>query len=161
MIWVDYLIPGIIAVSALLSLMRGFVREAMSLTGWLVATWVALHFSQPLAEAFLTGISAPSLRVAVAFVILFVVVLVLSSVVNRLAHQLVKRTGLTGTDRMIGMIFGAARGAVVVAVLVLLAGLTSMPQDPWWQESITIVYFQDLAEWLQVNVAPEISNYLS
>lgn len=160
MIWVDYLIPAIIAVSALLSLMRGFVREAMSLAGWLVATWVALNFSQPLAAAFLGGISAPSLRVGVAFVILFVVVLVLSAVVNRLAYQLVKKTGLTGTDRMIGMLFGAVRGAVIVAVLVLLAGMTSMPQDPWWHASMTIGYFQDLAVWLQENVAPEISNYL-
>ncbi len=161
MVWVDYLIPGIIAVSALLSLMRGFVREAMSLAGWLVAVWVALHFSQPLAEAFLGGISAPSLRLGVAFVILFVVVLVLSALVNRLANQLVKRTGLTGTDRMIGMLFGAVRGAVVVAVLVLLAGMTTMPQDPWWRESVTIGYFQDLAVWLQESLAPEIKSYLS
>lgn len=160
MTWVDYLIPGIIVVSALLSLMRGFVREAMSLAGWLVATWVALQFSQPLAEAFLGVISAPSLRVGIAFVILFVIVLVLSALVNRLAYQLVRRTGLTGTDRMIGMLFGAVRGAVIVAVLVLLAGMTTMPQDPWWNESVTIVYFQDLAVWLQDNVAPEISNYL-
>lgn len=160
MIWVDYLIPGIIVMSALLSLMRGFVREAMSLAGWLVATWVALQFSQLMAEAFLMGISAPSLRVGIAFVILFVVVLVLSALINRLAYQLVKKTGLTGTDRMIGMLFGAVRGAVIVAVLVLLADMTTMPQDPWWRESVTIVYFQDLANWLQENVAPEISNYL-
>jgi len=160
MVWVDYLIPGIIVVSALLSLVRGFVREAMSLAGWLIATWVALHYSQPLAEAFLAGISAPSLRVGVAFVILFVIVLVLSALINRLASQLVKKTGLTGTDRMIGMLFGAVRGAVVVAVLVLLAGMTTMPQDPWWQESVTIDYFQDLAVWLQDNVAPEIASYL-
>ncbi len=160
MVWVDYLIPGIIVLSALLSLMRGFVREAMALTGWLVALWVALHFSQALAEAFLSGISVPSLRVGVAFVILFVIVLVLSALINRLAGQLVKRTGLTGTDRMIGMLFGAARGAVVVAVLVLLAGMTTMPQDPWWQQSVTIGYFQDLAVWLRENVAPEIKSYL-
>ncbi len=160
MVWVDFLIPGIIVVSALLSLMRGFVREAFSLAGWLAATWVALHFSQPLAAAFLGGISAPSLRVAVAFVVLFVVTLVLSAVLTRLVAQLVQRTGLSGTDRMIGMLFGAVRGAVVVAVLVLLAGMTSMPQDPWWQQSVTIGYFQALAQWLQENVAPEIANYL-
>ena len=158
--WIDVVIISLIALSAILSLFRGFVKEALALVTWLVALWVALHFSPALAEAFLGGISTPSLRAGVAFVILFVIVLILSALINRLASQLVKRTGLTGTDRMIGMLFGVARGAVVVAVLVLLAGMTTMPQDPWWQQSVTIGYFQDLAVWLRENVAPEIKNYL-
>jgi membrane protein required for colicin V production len=157
MIWVDIVIPGIIIISALFSLIRGFVREALSLIGWCAAFWVALNFANGLADLFLTGIAAPSLRIVVAFVILFVVTLVLAALVNHLACQLVKRTGLSGTDRMIGMVFGVARGAVVVSALVLLAGLTAMPQDPWWQESVMITYFQDLAVWLRSVVAPEIS----
>lgn len=160
MVWVDYLIPGIIAISAGLSLIRGFVREALSLVGWMTAFWIALNFSQVLADMFLGGISAPSLRIVVAFTILFVVTLVLAALVNRLAATLVKTTGLTGTDRMIGMLFGVVRGAVIVAVLVLLAGMTTMPQDPWWQESLMIGHFQDLAVWLQNTVAPEITGNL-
>jgi membrane protein required for colicin V production len=77
--------------------------------------------------------------------------------VNHLASQLVKRTGLTGTDRMIGMIFGVARGVVVVAVMVFLAGLTTLPQDPWWQESLLIGVFQELATWLRLTLAPDIA----
>ncbi len=129
MIWVDIVIPGIIVISALFSLLRGFVREALSLLGWMAAFWVALTFAKNLADVFLAGISVPSLRIVVAFTILFVVTLVLTALVNRFAGQLVKKTGLSGTDRMIGMIFGIARGVIVVSVLVLRGGLSSMAQD--------------------------------
>jgi len=157
MIWVDIVIPGIIAISALFSLLRGFVKEALSLLGWLAASWIALTFAQDFADLLLTGISAPSVRVVVSFTILFVVTLVVTALVNRLAGSLVSKTGLSGTDRMIGMIFGIARGVVLVAVLVLLAGMTTMPQDPWWQESALIDVFHKLALWLRYTVAPELT----
>ena len=157
MIWVDIVIPGIIAISALFSLMRGFVREALSLIGWLAAFWIALTFAKSLADLFLSGITLPSVRMVVAFTILFVVTLVLTALINHLAGQLVKRTGLTGTDRMIGMVFGVARGVVVVAAMVFLAGLTTLPQDPWWQESLLIGVFQELATWLRLTLAPDIA----
>ena len=156
MVWVDIVIPGIIAVSALISLMRGFVREALSLVGWLAAFWIALTFADDLANLFLTGISVPSIRIIVAFTILFVVTLVVMAIINNLAGQLIKKSGLKGTDRMIGMLFGFARGVVVVSVLVLLAGFTTMTQDPWWKESALIDIFHEFAVWLQQMVAPEI-----
>lgn len=161
MVWVDFLIPVIIFVSAIISLMRGFVREALSLLGWVAALWIALRFHNSLAELFLSSINTPSLRVGIAFTILFVLTLILTALVNHLIIQLVERTGLTGTDRLIGMIFGIARGGVVVAILVLLAGLTSLPQDPWWKQSVMIGHFEQLAVWLQTTVAPEIANQLS
>lgn len=157
MIWVDIVIPGIIAISALFSLMRGFVREALSLLGWMAAFWVALTFAQDFADLLLTGISAPSVRMVVSFTILFVVMLVITALLNRLAGSLVTKTGLSGTDRMIGMIFGIARGVVVVSVLVLLAGMTTLPQDPWWQQSVLVDVFHELALWLRYTVAPEFT----
>lgn len=157
MIWVDIVIPGVVVISALFSLMRGFVREALSLVGWLAAFWVALTFSSSLAQQFLMSIGLPSVRMVVSFTLLFVVTLVLAAIVNRLAGQLVKRTGLTGTDRMIGMVFGIARGVVLVAAMVLMAGMTTLPQDPWWHESSLIGIFEQLAIWLQQNVAPDIA----
>ncbi len=148
MIWVDYVIIGIITLSALISLMRGFVREALSLLVWVVAFWIAWAFFRELALQ-LDVISVPSVRLGVSFAILFVTTLVLGALVNFLAGQLVEKTGLSGTDRLIGVVFGAARGALLVAVLVWLAGLTPFPNDPWWQESRLIVFFQELAVWLK------------
>lgn len=156
MVWVDYLIPAIIALSALFSLMRGFVREAISLFGWLASFWVALRYSHTLADLFLGGINTPSLRIIIAFAILFIFTLMLSALVNHLASHLVQQTGLTGTDRAIGIIFGVVRGGIIVSILVVLAGMTDIPQDPWWQKSVLVEHFQKFAAWLQETVAPEV-----
>jgi membrane protein required for colicin V production len=159
MVWVDFLIPAVVLASAVFSLMRGFVREALSLAGWLAAFWIALRFANSLAELFLTSITVPSLRIVVAFTILFVLTLMLTTLVNHLAGHLVVRTGLTNTDRTIGMVFGVARGILIVAMLVLLAGLTTIPQDPWWSDSLFVGHFERLALWLRLNVAPELAEY--
>jgi len=156
MVWVDYLIPAIVALSALFSLMRGFVREAISLLGWFAAFWVALRYSHTLAELFLSNISTPSLRIIIAFSVLFVITLMLSSLINHLAGHLVQQTGLSGTDRSIGIIFGVIRGGILVSILVVLAGMTEIPKDPWWQQSILIGHFQQFAVWLQETIAPEV-----
>jgi membrane protein required for colicin V production len=148
MVWIDYVIIGIIGLSAVISLVRGFVREALSLAAWVLAFWVAWTFFRELALQ-LDWFTVPSVRLGAAFLILFIATLMLGALVNFLVGQLVDKTGLSGTDRLIGILFGAARGAILVAILVLLAGLTPFPNDPWWKESQLIVYFQDLAVWLK------------
>lgn len=149
MIWVDYFLLAIITVSALLSLWRGFVREALSLATWILALWVAILFFEQLSGWLARWIDTPSISDVVAFTVLFISTVVLGGLVNLLAGQLVDRTGLTATDRALGMVFGIARGVVIVAVLVLLAGLTTLPQDPWWKEALLLHHFQDLALWLR------------
>jgi membrane protein required for colicin V production len=146
--WVDYAILAIIGISVLISLWRGFTREALSLAGWIIAAWVALTFADQLQVLLEPHIQVPSLRLIVAFAILFIATLFLAGFINYLAVQVIKKTGLSGTDRMIGIFFGVARGCVVVAVLVLMAGMTPLPQDPWWHESQMMHYFQDMAVWL-------------
>lgn len=158
MIWVDFIIIGVIALSALISLIRGFVREAFSLAAWILAFWVAWTFFRELAIQLEGMISVQSARLGVAFLILLVATLILGGLVNFLMRQLVEKTGLTGTDRLLGMFFGAARGALLVAILVLLAGLTVLPTDPWWYESALIVYFQELAIWLRDLLPPDIAD---
>lgn len=149
MIWADLVILGIVAVSAVISLVRGFVRESISLAVWILAFWVALGFSEPLARWLSSYITLPSAQLTVAFLFLFVTTLVLGALVNNLMVQLVHRTGLSGTDRAIGMLFGVGRGVVLVAVLVFLAGLTPMPQDPWWHDSLFIGYLEPFAVWMR------------
>ena len=147
--WLDYVILAIVLVSTLVSLFRGFVREALSLAFWVIAFWVAQMFFRELAVPLGQWIPAPSVRLASAFAIIFFVVLLLGGLVTFLIAKLIDATGLSGTDRVIGMLFGAARGALIVAGLVLLAGLTPMPSDPWWQESQLIGHFEDLASWMR------------
>lgn len=156
--WVDIVILVIIALSAGLSLMRGFVREALSLFAWIASIWVAISFSHKLGIIMENIIASPTARLAVAFAILFLFTLVAGSMVNYIVGQFVKKTGLTGTDRMLGVIFGVARGVVIVAILVLLAGLIqSIPAEPWWKQSLLMAYFQDAAIWIRGFLPPDVA----
>ncbi len=156
--WADLAILGIILVSALISLVRGFVREAFSLAVWVLAFWVSWTFFRPAASALEPWIATPSVRLGLAFAGLMVATLLVGGLVNYLVIRLVQKTGLSGSDRFIGMVFGAARGVLLVAVLVLLAGLTPLPADPWWQESRLIPYFEELALWLKEMMPPEVAD---
>jgi len=145
--WVDWAIVAIIAVSALISLTRGFVKEALSLLTWVIAGLVAWLFGGALAELLVPYIETPSLRVIAACSILFVMTLLLGGLVNYLISQLVKATGLSGTDRFLGMVFGAARGALLVVVAVGLLSLAPVEADVWWRESVVIPHFLLVADW--------------
>jgi len=158
LIWIDFVILGIILVSALISLIRGFVREAFSLAVWLLAFWVSWTFFRDLSVRMESLITTPSVRLGVAFVILMILSLTVGGLLNYLVIRLINSTGLSGSDRFIGMIFGIARGVLFMAILVLLAGLTPLPQDPWWQHSVLIPYFQELALWLKDLLPPEVAD---
>lgn len=161
--WLDFAIIGVIALSAVVSLIRGFVREALSLVTWVLAFWVAFAFFRPLSEQLQPWISVASLRLGTAFAALLLISLLLGGLVGYLAGQMVDKTGLSGTDRLLGVFFGGARGVVLVAVLVLLAGLTPFPGDAWWQQSTLVPHFQEIAVWLKSLLPEDIGskfNYL-
>ena len=80
--------------------------------------------------------------------VLFVMALVVSATVNFFAARLVQRTGLTRMDRFLGVIFGFLRGAVLVSILVLIAGLTTLPKEPWWGDSFFLFRFEAIAVWV-------------
>jgi membrane protein required for colicin V production len=153
----DYVILGLVGLSATVSLLRGFVREALSLAGWVLAFWVALTFTREVAAVLPPSISVPSARLAVGFLALFFGTLLVTALVNFLAAQLVERTGLSGRDRLLGVVFGVARGAVIVAILVLLAGFTALPQDPWWRASALLPHFQQMALWTRGFLPPDLA----
>ena len=161
MAWIDIVIIALIVLSAILSLFRGFVTEALDLAAWLVAFWVAMTFYVDLAGWLSQWVSLPSAQKPVAFAALFICTWILGAVLNYLAGKLVAKTGLTGTDRMLGVVFGAARGGVIVAILVLLAGLTALPQDPWWQDSQLLGYFEELATWMRNFLPSEFADKIN
>ncbi len=149
MSWLDLVILVIIVLSALISLVRGFVKESISLLTWIVAGVLAFRYFSPLAEMLESYISAPTIRNVVGFAILFVSTLIVGAIVNFIFTQLVNKTGLSGTDRALGVVFGAARGVLIVAMVVLLASLTPMPEAEWWRDSASVGFFQQLAEWIR------------
>jgi membrane protein required for colicin V production len=145
---VDLFIIVVIALSVIISLVRGFVREALSLAGWGLAIWVAINFAKPLSEYLQAYITQPLMRLGAAFAILFVVTLILAALINFLVSLFVKKTGLSGTDRMLGMIFGFGRGILLMSLLLLLGQLTPLPKQKVWQQSMLAPNFQPIEEWL-------------
>jgi membrane protein required for colicin V production len=158
MTWFDYSIIAVIAISALISLLRGFVKEAMSLGVWVLAFWVSFSFFRDLAPRLAGWVDTPSVRLGLAFAILMIVILMVGGLLTFLVGKLVEHTGLSGSDRVIGMVFGAARGVLLVSALVLLAGLTPFPNDPWWQDSVLPPYFEELALWLRDLLPQDIAD---
>lgn len=144
----DYVIIGIVGISVFLGLRRGFVSEAFSLAVWVAAFVVAKLFCNSLALLAGDLVNPPSLRVPVAFIVLFIATLIVGSLIQRLLSELVKVTGLSATDRMLGMMFGALRGALIVIVtLGVLSRVTEMPKDPWWRKSLLIPELMQFEAW--------------
>lgn len=158
LIWPDYIFIAIITVSTLISLFRGFIRESFSLAGWILAVWVSIMFMNEMMLLIQPYLSLPpSILSMLAYAILFVTTLIAAALVTNIVSKIVDKTGLSGTDRSIGMLFGLARGAVIVSLLILLAGFTKIPQDPWWKESVLIPHFQQFAEHIKVYLPPDIA----
>ncbi|MEM7206758.1 MAG: CvpA family protein [Pseudomonadota bacterium] len=157
----DYVILGIITVSSLISVWRGFLKEIFSLGAWIAAGIVTFTFAGTVAVLVPDFVQSPTLRLAIAAFVLFVATLFLGGVVNYLIHKAMAKVGLTGTDRLLGLLFGIARGVIIVLVIVLLAGLTPLPQESWWQNAVLIDYFVSATLWLQSYLPESVTNYLA
>lgn len=156
MTWADYLILIVILVSAVIGLWRGLLREVVSLVTWVVGFWVALRFARPVGDVFQV-VHNPSVRFLIGFILIYVLILILGAVVNFVVHKLVAKTGSSGTDRLLGGVFGLARGVVVVAALVLIGSFTLLPRHDGWRESRLIPYARPLAGWIRGAMPPEMT----
>lgn len=157
--WIDSTILGLIGISSVISIIRGFIREAMSLVVWVAALWVTISFSGRLSELFQHHIHSSLIRTAAAAVVLFFGSLIVGAILNSLITLLVDKTGLSSTDRVLGIIFGVARGVLVVSVLILIAQFSTIPASNSWRESFLIPHFKPMEQWLQELMEEESQVY--
>lgn len=148
MVWIDYAIIAVIAFSSLVSLIRGFVREALSLVTWGCAFFVASHYYTYLSVWF-TGFEDELVRNGIAIAVLFIATLIVGAIVNFVIGQLVEKTGLSGTDRVLGVCFGALRGVLIVAaILFFLDSFTGVSAN--WSKSQLIPQFSFIIRWFLI-----------
>lgn len=120
----------------MLSLLRGFVREFVGLASWVVAAFAAKIYAVQVALMLPASIPNQGLRMVAGFAIVFLGILLLASLLAIAISELFKQAGLGWVDRGLGAMFGLARGLLIVGVLVLLGGMTSLPQDPRWRNAM-------------------------
>lgn len=150
----------LIVLSAIIGLIRGFVKEALSLATWVAAFAFALIYVKPLAEALPFAVQSEVARMGIAFAIIFFSVLVIGAIINHLLSSVVSSIGLGGVDHVLGGVFGVLRGGLIITLLVILMGLTALPAQSWWKESRLIPWFEDSAEWLRSVIPPDFAAYL-
>lgn len=145
---IDWIIAGVLGFSGLVSLLRGFVKEALSLILWVVALVLAISLSPRLSYLLSDWLAHETLRMIAAFLLLFVGTLIVGGLVNQLIASLVSKAGLGPLDRLLGMGFGILRGAIIVlACLIVVPPIIAVEEQPWWGESVLIPQFLLLEDW--------------
>ncbi|MEO7053275.1 MAG: CvpA family protein [Rhodanobacter sp.] len=158
--WVDGVILVILGLSILIGLLRGLVAELLSLAIWVAAFVVATLFGPDVAALFDNVISLSVARISLGYAICFIGVLLLGAILRFAARRLIWSTGLSGIDRLLGVVFGFVRGVLVVTLAVFLIGLTGLTRESWWQQSALLPQFQATAAWLGQNIPADVADHL-
>jgi len=141
----DYAILALLALSVLVSVLRGAVRELMSLVSWAVAVWLAVRFAAHAAIFMPQSLSNPSLRFAAGFAVVFVAALLLFALITLVISALLRKSPLSGVDRLLGAVFGFARAILLMAAATLILGLTALPRERIWKEATLTPALESLA----------------
>ncbi len=175
--WIDNAILFVFFISVIAGLMRGLIKEIISLLTWLAGFVIAVMFSPKLAGLFtgspqvksmISGATSSAginttqpvsvLSLGICFVILFVATLIVGSVINSLTSRAVERDGISFANRLLGSVFGFARGFLLVLVGVFLAQLSPIQQQPSWAQSQFVTAFQPAVQWLSRMIEPQLQN---
>ena len=154
MTWVDYGIIGIIAVSVVIALFRGFVREVVSLAAWVGGILLTLHYLIRIESYLAHWVASIYLRYAIIILAVLVLVSLVSWLVGKILHRLVSSVGLGFTNRFFGFIFGFLRGVVVVSFLVILLPPADVKNNQAFKNSELMPKVKPMADWFS-SMIPE------
>jgi membrane protein required for colicin V production len=160
MIWIDYAIIGLVGIYLLVGLTRGGKKEMLSLLSWLLALGVAWCYTLEFSVFLKTAVVHSPARMAASFVIMLMITRVFAGLIFFLMTEGTRRDRITLLGHAAGMVVGLIRGLILVAVIVLLSGLTPLPNDSWWLESRLIPPFQSVAVWSRDHIPSGIGGYI-
>lgn len=156
----DIAILAVLALSMLFGLVRGFVSEVLSLVCWVAALWVAWAFGDEVAGFYSGWLHNPVACIVAGYVTCFVGVLIVGAVTGWVVHRLMSHGGLRGGDRFLGLLFGLARGVLLVTFAVLMLGFTMVPaKAAWWRQSTLLPTFETAAGWVAQALPPAVTRY--
>jgi membrane protein required for colicin V production len=148
----DYLVIAGIVISAVVGALRGFLREVVAVVTWLLALFLAWHFSDLVAPHLGGLLAGSSVRIWAARAILVIVILLIGAGIGALLSHYVRLSIFSGADRFLGLAFGAVRGLVLLGVLVILGQLLRLEDERWWRQSLVIPYGESIANGLRALV---------
>jgi membrane protein required for colicin V production len=157
----DYVVIAVVIGSVIVALMRGLVAEMLSLGTWLLAFWCAKEFAPLVADKLPGGLGGEGMRLVMGFVLLFFLVWLACALGRVVLTGLLDSVGLGGVNRLLGGVFGFARGLLLVTILVLLGGLSDLPKKPMWQEALLARPFEHAALSLQPWLPPMLAKHVS
>ena len=149
MVWIDNLIIAIVVLSMLVGFFRGFFPELLSVLTWIAAIWLAWQYAPLISPRLEEALASPVLSEWAARLIIFVVAVLLGSLLTQAVSLVISKTGLGGTDRMLGLVFGLVRGIIVLGVIVIFAQMLGFDRERWWQQSRLIPAGERVAGWMR------------
>ncbi len=160
--WFDWLVVAIVIASGAFGFFRGFVKEAVSLASWLIAIWLAWRLGSAVEPMLGEWQEVPQLRIWAARAFIFIIIMMIGALLAWSVHKLVSSTGLSRPDRFLGTLFGLARGAIIVGVVVIGLSLSGKDTEPWFlgaelreyceeARELVVFYAQLGGEYLQEN----------
>lgn len=157
----DIVILSVLLVSVLVGLFRGLVGEVLSLVRWIAAFWVAAVFGGQVGQLYSPWLHEPEARIVAGSITCFVAVLIVAGLITWMLRRVLSFSHLRAGDTLLGMLFGLARGLLLVTFGVLMLGFTPVPREAtWWQQSLLLPSFENGATWLAGALPPEVTHYL-
>tara|TARA_Y200000002_G_scaffold383071_1_gene402988 strand:+ start:7176 stop:7739 length:564 start_codon:yes stop_codon:yes gene_type:complete len=157
----DWILAGVTIVSIVVSALRGFIREALALTAWGVAIWLAYLYAVDISGYLAPHIHTPSVRLALTVIGVFVVVLLCSALIRVFLIFIIYSSGLGVLDHLLGAIFGLLRGVVIAMLTVILLHTINFDQDSWWKKSVLVPYIDQLIDEVPKHMPKEISRVMN
>ncbi|MEM6640446.1 MAG: CvpA family protein [Pseudomonadota bacterium] len=157
---IDLIVLAIIAVSMVVGFFRGLFPELIGLGTWVVAGVGAMQFSDVLLPYLSGKMGSPTVELWSARAAMFVALMIVGGLVGQLVSLVVDKAGLSGTDKALGMIFGAVRGVVIIGALVIFGQLIGFQNDSWWSDSTLISFGEGVADALRAILPEQLASYL-